>query len=411
MLTGPSEIRRGWLLIVAAAAGVISSVIVLPYYSIGSLVIPVTAEFGWGRGDFLGAIIWSAIPGALAAPIVGVLTDRYGARRIALIGLAGLSAAILSGAFMTEQLWTLYLCYAAMGILGAGTIPVTWTRAIATNFFRQRGLALGLTLTGTGICAIAAPHYTVWLIGEFGWRAAYVGLALVPLLVAGPIVWLGFRPKEADELESAEAAESQWGLTLAEAVRTYRFWVLVVSVLAVYMAVSGIAPNLQPALIDEGFSAETAATVASILGISIMIGRVAVGFLIDKFWAPGVACAALLLPVIGCYLLLQSPSVALASLAAALIGFAAGAELDLMSFFTARYFGLKHYATIYSIAYLCLAFGSAFAPTLFGRVYDTFQDYDAGFMIAGGLFLLGALIVLLLGRYPQRSAAGASQTP
>ncbi|MEO0998736.1 MAG: MFS transporter, partial [Pseudomonadota bacterium] len=246
---------------------------------------------------------------------------------------------------------------------------------------------------------------------EFGWRTAYVGLALVPLLVAGPIVWLGFRPKETAELESAEAAESQWGLTLPQAIRTYRFWVLVVSVLAVYMAVSGIAPNLQPALIDEGFSAETAATVASVLGLSIMIGRVAVGFLIDKFWAPGVACAALLLPVVGCYLLLQSPSVALASLAAALIGFAAGAELDLMSFFTARYFGLKHYATIYSIAYLCLALGSAFAPTLFGRVYDTFEDYDAGFMIAGGLFLLGASIVLLLGRYPERGTAVDSQTP
>ena len=83
-------------------------------------------------------------------------------------------------------LWMLYAAYGAMAILGAGTIPVTWTRAITLSFHRQRGLALGLALTGTGICGVLVPQYATWLVENYGWRVAYAGIALLPLMVAGP---------------------------------------------------------------------------------------------------------------------------------------------------------------------------------------------------------------------------------
>ncbi|NJO12366.1 MAG: MFS transporter [Gammaproteobacteria bacterium] len=97
------------------------------------------------------------------------------------------------------HLWVLYFAYAVMAILGAGTTPITWTRAIAAGFDRQRGIALGLTLTGTGICAMLSPIYAVWLVEHFGWRGAYVGLGLLPLLLAGPLVFIGFRPPRVAE--------------------------------------------------------------------------------------------------------------------------------------------------------------------------------------------------------------------
>ncbi len=118
----------------AACTGVICSSIVLPYYSIGALVVPVTSEFGWTRAQFQAAILFSSGLGALTAPIVGWLIDRYGARQIALPGLAGLAVGFFIAASMGGQLWMLYLAYGAMALLGAGTIPVTWTRTIAANF-------------------------------------------------------------------------------------------------------------------------------------------------------------------------------------------------------------------------------------------------------------------------------------
>lgn len=412
-----SEIRRNWRLLYASSMGVICSSIVLPFYTIGALVKPLTAEFGWDRADVQLGILFSSGLGALTAPFIGALSDRYGPRALVLPGLVGLSLSFFFAATMNGELWMFFLAYAAMALLGAGTTPVTWTRAIAQSFDKQRGFALGLTLTGTGICAMLAPAYTVWLIEEFGWRVAYVGIGLLPLLLAGPFVWAWFRPRQPGEPEpqsaaggavAAAAPVAQWGLTLGEAVRSYRFWVLCASIFAVYMAVSGISPNLIAALTDKGFTAATAATVQGVYGFSIMLGRLVVGWLIDRYWAPGVAVVSLSLPAIGCVILTGSPDFTWAVIAAFLIGFAAGAELDLMAFFAARYFGLAHYAKIYAILYAILAFGSGTAPFLFAMVFDRTASYEISFLIAAGLFLFGAVIVLALGRYPQPPATAVA---
>lgn len=394
------ELRRGWFLILSSCAGVICSSVVLPYYSIGALVVPVTTDLGWTRSEFQTAILFSSGLGALTAPVVGWLCDRYGARALALPSLVGLASAFLIAAAMNGDLWMLYLAYGGMALLGAGTIPVTWTRAITTNFFERRGLALGLTLTGTGICAMLVPHYVVWLVDAYGWRIAYVGIAMLPLLFAGPLVFFGFRPRESLDSRGKTAVGGFRSISLGEATRGYRFWVLLISIFAAYMAFSGISPNLIPAMTDAGMSTSEAAAVMSVYGGSIIFGRVAVGYLVDRFWAPGVALAALSLPVIGCFILLE-PSVFFWSATAALfIGFAAGAELDLMSYLAARYFGLVHYAKIYSVLYMSLAICSGTAPMLFAKVYDLTSNYDFGFYVAAALFAFGGLLVLMLGPYP-----------
>jgi OFA family oxalate/formate antiporter-like MFS transporter len=409
------EIGRGWRLIVASSIGVICSSVVLPFYTIGALVKPLTAEFGWSRSDVQLGILFSSGLGALTAPLVGWLSDHYGPRALVLPGLVGLGAGFFLAAIMDGQLWMFFLAYSCMAILGAGTTPITWTRAIASNFDRQRGLALGLTLTGTGICAILAPSYAIWLVDAYGWRVAYMGIGLLPLLIAGPIVWLWFRPNQRGSVVPSTGKEvlgaaakqpsgstpSESGLTIGEAVRGYRFWVLCFSIFAIYMAVSGISPNLIAALTDNGFTTASAATVHGVYGFAIIVGRLVVGYLIDRFWAPGIAVLSLVLPVGGCLILAGSPDFAGAILAALLIGFAAGAELDLMAFFAARYFGLRHYAKIYAVMYALLAVAGGTAPMLFARVYDVTASYQISFIIAAILFLLGAVVLLTLGRYPR----------
>lgn len=394
----PSELRKYWPLVLACAVGVGCSAIALPFYTIGVLVEPFQDAFGWSRTDIQTAILFSSGCGALSAPIIGTLIDRYGPRAVAIPGVIGLAVAFFAGSFITPALWSLYLAYGAMSLLGAGTNPTTWTRAIAGTFTQQRGLALGLALTGTGACAIFAPQYALWLRDAYGWQAVFYGLSALTFGLALPITLIAFRDRE--QAAETSAPQHRWGIPLHQAIRSYRFWVLLGSIFIIYLAISGIIPNLIPALTDRGFSPSEATNVASTIGISLVFGRLLIGYLVDKFWAPMIAAIATSLPVAACVLLLTTTDVTQATLAAVLIGIAAGAELDLLAFFTAKYFGLRHYAKLYGVFYIALALAGGAAPTLFAISYDLYGSYDASFIIAAILFALGTLLVLCLGRYP-----------
>jgi predicted MFS family arabinose efflux permease len=167
---------------------------------------------------------------------------------------------------------------------------------------------------------------------------------------------------------------------------------------------SGMVPNLIPALIDQGIGAQQAALAISVFGVQVIVGRLVVGYLVDRIWAPGVGAVAIALPAVGALILFGEPGLALACFAAGLLGFAAGAELDLMSFLAARYFGLKHYASIYGVLYAALALASGLSPALFAGIYDVTGSYAAGFAAGAGCFCLSALLILALGRYPSFDA-------
>ncbi|MDB3986038.1 MFS transporter [Pseudomonadales bacterium] len=395
-----NEITRQPLLLIAACVGVICSSIVLPFYTMGLFVVPVTQEFGWSRSEFQLSLLFSTGMGVLTSPLIGLLIHRHGARMVALFGLAGLSLAFLLPAFATGQLWQFYAAYAAMALLGAGTIPVTWTTAVTTNFHRQRGLALGLVLSGTGLCAVLVPPAIAWVLTHYGWRVGYMTLALLPLVVAWPLVFFYFKPGQTTQADDVAAPKEDWGLTLTEAVSGYRFWVLLASIFLVYIAQSGLVPNMIPALTDTGISSVDAAQTISLFGTAVIVGRLVIGFCVDRFWAPGVAAIAISMPIVGCLLLWSDLTLVNAQIAAILLGFAAGAELDLMAFLAATYFGPRYYAKIYGFLYAGLASASGIAPALFAELYEITQSYRTGFALGAVAFTGSVILVLLLGRYP-----------
>lgn len=398
---GRRELRNGWPLLVACAIGVGFSAIALPFYSIGPLTKPIEAAMGWARADIQLAIIFSSGIGALTAPLTGWMVDSYGPRTVALPSIVGVALGLFIASQATS-LWGFYLGYALAAILGAGTNPVLWSRVVAGQFEKARGFALGLALVGTALVSILLPYVVAFLESDFGWRYALGGLALLPLLISLPAVYVWLRPTEARPgPTSRTAASGLTGLNVSQAISGYRFWVLGLSILAAYLAISGLLSNLIPALSDRGLSPTKAATIAGTVGLAMIPGRIFVGYLVDRFWAPGVAFAVVILPALSCLILAQTNSEPLLFLACAMLGLAAGAELDLLAFMSARYFGLAHFSKIYSLLYACLAVGSATAPFFFARVYDATGTYDSAFLVSGALFFLGAVLFLPLGRYPQ----------
>jgi len=392
-----AELRAGWLVLVACAVGVGSSAVALPFYSIGPLTKPIETAMGWTRSDIQLAILFSSGIGALTSPVVGWLIGRFGPRRVAIPSLVGVSTG-LTIASMADSLGQFWAGYALAAILGAGSNPVLWSRVIAATFDRARGAALGLALVGTALVALLLPNLIAIAVPELGWAGALRLVAAIPVVLALPIVGL-FLPR-GQAGHSSHPAREQSGFAVREALTDRRFWFLTASILCGYLAISGVSPNLVPALSDRGFDPADAARIASFFAVGMIPGRIASGFLMDRFWAPMVACGALILPAFACLMFNGSDNPAILAGGCMMLGIAAGAELDILAFLTVRYFGLRRYPQIYSFSYAALAIGSATAPTMFSRIFERTASYEASFGIAAVLFLAGATLVVLLGPYP-----------
>jgi MFS family permease len=343
----------------------------------------------------------------VASPLVGLLADRFGVRRVALTSVVLFSLSFMGFALGTGSITLFYLNWAVMALAGAGTLPITWTRAVNNRFDVHKGLALGLSLVGTGIFGFLVKPLTAWLIAEHGWRSAYVVVGTLPLLLALPVALLAFHDvgqsgASAAERRAADAlrAAAAPGLTFRETLREYRFWLLAFCFVLVSFAVGGLIPNMENILKVAGFSRGDVVALVTLIGLSVTVGRIAGGWLIDRFWAPGVACVMISLPALACYLLAGgSMSIDAARLAIVLVGIAAGVEYDLMAFLVARYFGMKSYGAIYGALYGCFAFGAGLAPVVFGKVFDKTGSYDGVLLLSAAFLVVGALALLGLGRY------------
>jgi len=403
------EFRRGWPVLVAAALGTACGASPIPFNSAGPFTKPLADEFGWGRGDIQLALFWFTAAVVLTVPFIGGLADRIGVRKVAIGTLALFGITFAALAFTPASLFAFYLLWVLMGALGGGSTPVTWTRAVNAWFVHNRGLALALTLMGTGVTAAVLPSLATWLIEHYGWRKAFLGIALLPLAVALPVViWLFREPDERDT-HALVAPPSRVGVTVGQALRDYRFWVIAVSILFVAIGVGGSITNFQPLLMDRGFQPQEAAKIAGVIGVSVIVGRLLAGVLIDRYWAPLVTLPMLALPALACFLLAQPEVPAFAAiLSAVLIGLAAGAETDLVAYLTARYFGLAHYGRLYGLQYSVFGFASGISPFLFGKVFDVTGSYRPILYVAAVLFVLGAVALLTLGRYPKFEEAAAT---
>lgn len=402
------EFANGWKVLLAGMLGVTCGASPIPFNLIGFTVEPLSAEFGWSRTEIiLPATIYGLIA-SLMAPVFGWLADRYGVRKVALGSVFGFALALAAVALTPTAntpatLYFYYGLWVVIGLVGIGSTPVTWSRAVNLWFFRHRGLALGILLMGTSLAALFVPKLAVWSIAQFGWRTMFAVMALLPLLVALPVAWLFFREPRPEERPEAlcDSDGRLAGMTLGRAMRGYRFYVMWISISIVAGCYSGAFINMPAILMDDGISAQSAASIMGVLGIGIFAGRVITGALLDRFWQGFVAFPLLCLPAITCLILLGGDvTFTLAAVAAFFLGFAAGAEADLIAYLAGRYYGMAHYGKIYGMLYMPFGIASALSSILYAYVRDVTGSYDPVLLVAMFGFIGGGAMLLLLGRYP-----------
>lgn len=377
----------------------------LTNYTQGFFVGPVTSEFGWSAPQFFLSYTVLMCSGLLTGPLIGYIAQRVGLRTVGIVGLTGHSLAYVVLSLNTGSLVLWYLSWALVAILGAGSLPIIWTGVLNNWFTKHRGKAIGITMAGTGLGAFLLPPIVEFLISNHGWRVAYRGIGLGALLISLPIVFVLF--KEKPDSSTATGGEvmankvETWGLTTGDAMRTKQFWILGAVLFLTVIVVAGLLSNFERIMTEQGFERSSIAQIAAVMGLTVIIGRLMVGALVDRFWAPGVAACFFLVATLGLLILVGTQvTMATALLVAVMIGLAAGAELDLLAYLTGKYFGPAHYPAIFGLIIAFFTVGAGIAPPLFGMAAQMFQGYGTMLSISIGLLLVSILLFLSLGRYP-----------
>ncbi len=398
-----NEFRKGWGPLLAAMVGMMCGLLTITNYSQGFFVGPVTADLGWSVPEFFFAFTISACLGLITAPLIGSLALKYGIKRMGILGLVGHALAYVLMSLNNGSLALWYLTFAALAFLGAGTLPVIWTAVLNGWFEKNRGKAIGITMAGTGLGAFLLPPIAEFLISNYGWRTAYQGIGIGALVVSLPIVVLLFNenPEAGSGKANSTAPDTSWGVTRAEALRGYRFWVLGSVLFITVFVIVGLLSNFERIMVAQGLARADIAGIAATMGLTVIIGRLLVGVLVDKFWAPGVAAVFIVMPIIAMLLMKYgAPSMQTGIVIGIAIGLAAGAELDMLAYLTGRYFGPAHYPAVFGGIFAFFTVGAGIAPPLFGAGAATWNGY--GMVLNGsiGLLLLSIILYLSLGKYP-----------
>ncbi|MGI9292793.1 MAG: MFS transporter [Pseudomonadales bacterium] len=405
-----AEWRRYGMLPIAGALGYSTSVIHI--YGLGPYIEPIQQAFDWTRVQVTSGLTVATVINAVFCILIGMLVDRMGPRMVGLLGvlLTTGSFALLGTATGDNSNW-----YLLWGVLAFATLPVQatiWTSAVASRFEFSRGMALAVTLSGASLAATVFPILATWLITNYGWRTAFAAEGAIWAAITFPMLLFFFRGardvRTADKIQSAQELPALTGVSVSDGFRSSIFLRLFIASVLFTFTIIALVVHFIPILTAAGAERLAAASVASLVGVFSVVGRLGTGFLLDRFQASRVGAIIFLLPILACILLLTAGSNPLAQSAAAIvIGLTLGSEIDVIVYLTTRHFGMKNFGTLYGGLLTALSIGTAFGPLAAAAVFDQTEAYS--------IFLIGTIVCmagssLALASLPQPSFIGAPKS-
>ena len=423
------RIFYGWYM-VAAGMGIHLWISVVWVYAKQVFFTPISIHFGWSRALMSGAFALERLEGSIVSPIEGFLVDKYGPRKIMVIGTFITGLGIISLSFLQN----IYMFYGSVLLVALGQsmalgIPRTW--AIVQWFRRLRGRALGIGGSGA---ILSGPMLiiTVVLVDHFGWRAAFVMLGISVWMINLPLAMVfrgrpqeyGYLPdgdppveepepaKEASEGEAQPARRTQeesteGSLGVKQALATPSFWLLSLVFGAQTMGTNALNIHLIPYFESIGFSTAQAVSVLGAFTLLSAIGRLGGGFAFDM-WNSRVVMAGIMGSQVLAFLIMANVTAYWQILPFALFwGIAFGGMIPARGYIISAYFGTGSFGAIQGLTQTVSVFGGMIGPVLMGFVFDMTGSY----VIAIYIILAAAALViplLLLAKPPQLPAAAAT---
>jgi MFS family permease len=400
---GREEWRRDWKVPLAAMLGTGAVTIHFPTLSI--LIKPIKADTGWSLAEITASMFIYAVIVVLGSAPVGMLVDRIGAGKVATFGVLAylLGFAAVGLAHSPLQWWVLWGLMSVAGLFPKSPI---FALPVAKRFQKTRGVALAVMGCGLGIFSIFMPVLAQKLDVALGWRMAYAAMAGIVLIATWPIVFAVYGRKgfDADSNARVQARSSSAelpGPTWGKALRSRHLWQLTAAAMIGGFGVLSVQVHLAPMLEEKTMTPATVAILIGVVGVTSLAGRFLTGYLLDRVSPRLVGVVTLMLPVISCLLYLRfHGNVGAAVLIVGFFGFVAGSETDLMGFLTARYLGLRSYASCFSLIYALQALGGGGGPLLTSKIHDFYGGYDGAMPALIAALVIAAVLIATLGRAP-----------
>lgn len=398
-----AELKAEWHTLIACVLGVFLGT--LPGYAIGPFLEPVSVELRCSLTEIVGwSLCWS-IGVVATAPFAGYMADRFGAKRIGLLSVSILAAALGWTTFGVTTLVTWYISGFAVGVAVAGAGGITFGRIVSALFHRGLGTGLGIMSAGVGLSAMFGPRTMQAIIDSYGWRTAFATEALTVVVI---LPLLAFWLKDTGSHRKPGTLLAV-GVPLKSAVRTPVFWLLALGTLMYGVSVAGVQVNLMPYLAHEGMSRSNAAAALGLFGASTLVGRLLTGIIIDKVRIHAAALIALMLAGEGLAFILfayRGTDVLLPTLV--IFGFAVGAEGDCLAYLVARFFGRRFFSSIFSmLGIVTLYIGTGIGPTLFGLTREYLGTYPQALVVWSILTFVGAAAFFATTRTAYHDASSA----
>jgi MFS family permease len=360
-----------------------------------------TMEFGWNRLQISSGLSIFTVSTGISLFSLGLLIDRFGVRSVATPMSAVFGLAIASIAFVPGSLTTLYFLCALSG-LGAGAATAAVHSMVVTAWFQgKRGIALGIVNVGIGLCGTLMPFVVGGLAKELGWRGAFIVAGL--LSAALPALNYAFFVRMPADWELARLTAHRQGRVAGVPLRviasTRQFWLICVSIFLVSAGTYGILSQIVSITTDRGFDKTTALSVLSAVGFSSIISRFAVGYLLDRLFAPWLTAAIFVLCGAGVAGLSLTSSVPLLYLSAVLVGLGLGSEGDIAAYVVSRYVPKQSFARVFGIVMFLFAQGGALGVFLLGYSVTKLGTYDTAIWAIVSMVGIAAVAMLFIGPY------------
>jgi MFS family permease len=394
-----------WWVVFASVCGLLVGSGAINVFAFGVFLKPVTQELGIGRGFFGSALLINSLMTTFGCFGLGWLLDHFGTRRVMIPGLILCAASTALYSTIAPDTFRIYLLFGFSGLMYACQSPVPYANSVAQWFDRGRGLALGVAMAGVGLGVAIVPQLATALIAHFGWREGYIGLGIAIMIIAWLPVSISLREPPGYEPEirrkaSRAAALFLPGVLARDAFKTRRFWSFTLAFFIAIVAINGTLTQIVALLTDRGISAQVAVGALSAAGLALILGRIVAGWCLDRFWGPYVAIGFFIIPMAGIALLASGAGGMVPLIGAVLCGLGVGAEVDLMAFFTSRYFGMKEYAKIYGVMFALFALANGVGPSLSGMSFDRYHSYVPIFIVYEVLLVITCAMFVGLKAYP-----------
>jgi OFA family oxalate/formate antiporter-like MFS transporter len=397
-----TEFRAHWNVLVASILGIGFGAISLPTVSISIFLHDIQDDLGWSRTSlsFTSTVVTLAL--AASSPVVGWLADRFRTSTIVGSSMLMLGLGFFAISRTGSSFGVYLLVFAVTAVLAAGTSTIPYARAISISFVSNRGKALGLSMLGNGLTGIFLPMLLVPLVAASGWRIGFIVVGCIAVVIA-PIVFglMRFREStpERDRGSAQKPSIEDIGLSPKQALRHPAFRTLLFVFAFVSLGASGIQIHFPSIAADRGLSPEAIALFTSSLGVGLVVARLLVGYLLDRFNARLVSAAAFGCAAIAVLLFsIDSPGTTI--FGAIAVGLSVGTEVDMIGYFASRYFGFSSYGKIYGLLYMSVLITTAFSPVLYGLSADITGSYSWAFWGSAILFAISAVGLLRLNRIP-----------